>query len=161
MWKRLFALLAASSVLAFSGVAKAQNTNPFAGNWILDVSASTFESAPVPRTQTRAYQLRGGETFVFILDGMAADGSRQHFSATYMYDNQEYPMASLNQSQLLTIAYNKVDDRTVEYRIKADGQLAQSGTKELATNGRTMTITTRSVNQQGQTLTDTLVFRRP
>lgn len=147
-------------LLMLSFNSAAQNFNPFAGNWVLDVAASNFTSGPAPQRQTRAYQIRGGGTFIFILDGMAADGSRVHFSASYKYDNLEYPLAGLNQEQALTIAYTRVNDRSVEFNIRAQGQITQSATKVVSDNGRTMTITVQVNNPQGPHFTDILLFRK-
>ncbi len=151
-------LLSCLSMWSFNSVA--QYTNPFAGNWVLDLSASNYTSGPAPQRQTRAYQNRGGGTFVFILDGIAADGSRVHFSASYKYDNLEYPLAGLNQEQALTVAYNRVNNRSVEFNIRAQGQVTQSATKVVSVDGRTMTITANITGPQGQRFTDVLVFRK-
>lgn len=152
--------LLGACLLMWSYSSVAQNYNPFAGNWVLDLSASNYTSGPAPQQQTRAYQVRGGGTFVFILDGMAADGSRVHFSASYKYDNLEYPLAGLNQAQAQTIAYSRVNNRSVAYNIREQGRVTQTGTKVVSDNGRTMTITVQITNLKGQHFTDVLVFRK-
>ena len=160
MWYRLLQPVVLSCLLVFSFNSEAQNFNPFVGNWVLDITASNYTSGPAPQREIRTYQNRGGGTFVFILDGIAADGSQTHFSASYKYDNLESPLAGLNQEQALTISYNQITNRSVQFNVRSQGQITQSATKVVSDNGRVMTITANITNPQGQSFTDVLVFRK-
>ena len=134
--------------------------NPFIGIWELDLSKSDFGSTSAPQRMTRTYEDRGDGTFMYLIDSVSADGSSGDSSAVYKYDGLEYPLISLNQDSPVTISYRKINERTVEYTVRINGNITQIGAKSISSNGNILSIGVQSTDAQGDPLPQVLIFNK-
>jgi hypothetical protein len=157
--KFLTSLLGAS-VLVLSLNASAQSLNPFIGTWDLNAEESIFGSAPIPQNIVRTYEDRGGNTYFFIITSVNSDGGRARNSATYKYDELEYPLSGLNQESPATISYKRINDRTIEYTIRNSGTISQIGAKTISMDARRLTIAIQITDAEGELNNQVLVFNK-
>lgn len=146
----LFALL----LWALAASAIAQDDNPFIGTWDLDRTASDFGGAPVPENMSRTYAEVGAGTYIYLVANLTPEGELGGSSATYRYDGARYPIASLTTLDAAFISYRKLNEKTVEYTVTLNGEVAQIGAKTISNDGRVLTIVIQYPNsdQQNQIL---------
>ena len=115
--------------------------NPFIGTWDLDAERSDFGDAADPQNMSRTYADLGDAQYMYMVVQINADGSLGGTSATYRYDGVQYPIANLNpQAPNARISYRKLNERTVEYTVRVDGEVTQIGAKTISNDGRFLTI---------------------
>jgi hypothetical protein len=124
----------------FAMAAVGQDENPFIGTWDLDREASDFGGSVQPQNMSRTYADLGNGSFMYLVANLTPDGSLGGSSATYKYDGEQYPIASLTASDPAYISYRKINDKTVEYRVQVDGMVTQIGAKTISNDGRVLTI---------------------
>ncbi len=142
------------ALCAFTVAAFAQVENPFIGTWDLDREDSDFGNVPQPENMSRTYADLGGGSYMYLVANLTPDGSLGGSSATYKYDGDQYPIASLTALDPAYISYQKINERTVEYRVSVNGELSQIGAKTISNDGRVLTIVIQYPNssQENQIL---------
>lgn len=153
-------LIAAAGFMLLSFAATAQVVNPFIGTWDIDLASSRFGNAPIPKNMSRTYADVGNGSFMFLVVSIAEDGSIGGSSATYRFDMQENPLASLNQTNPTTISYTQINDKTVQYTVRVDGRTSQIGAKTISPDGRVLTIAVQTFNAQGDIDNQIMKFNR-
>ena len=144
--KKLF-LTACVCMLSFA--ASAQSGNPFIGTWDLNPAGSNFGSTEVPSSMIRTYQDQGDGGFMYLLVTINNDGSIGGSSASYKYDGRDNPIAILGVGGQTTISYRQVNEKTVEYTVRAGGLTSQIGAKSISNDGRVLTIVIQNISATG------------
>lgn len=129
------------SVWSRTGAAKGA-FDPFAGNWIRDVSKTRLRQAAPLR-----------------IDAVGADGVRftYDYSYTAHFDGKQY---DLHDSRNDTVQLTQVDAHIVDAIYRRDQQIAQKDRWVLASDGKSMTLTSTGALETGQKFTEKLVFNR-
>jgi hypothetical protein len=128
-----------------------------AGTWALSVSKSMMTPGPLPKSQTRTYQVTGKHV-KSVQKGIDAEGKPTLVQFSANYDGKDYPYTG---SPLWdTIALRWVDDYTVSFVQKKNGKVALTGKRVVSTNGKTMTISGKGRDADGKPSEIFLVFDR-
>ena len=140
MSKKLKLLLAAFAISTLSTGALAQVGNPFIGTWDLDFVQSDFGSATAPKNMSRTYADLGHGNYMYLVASINGDGSLGGTSASYTYSGEQYPIASLDELPAAYISYRKINEQTVEYIVRLDGEVNQIGAKFISPSYQQLTI---------------------
>ena len=141
---RLFIVLAMLVPLVVAGQLGRAATNQKAtadkkiGKWKLRIDP--------PAHGTREYEDRGGGVTVSIRQGVNARGQAYYSSYAAKVDGKEYPRLVKGSNTVNTIAFTRVDDDTVAYTLREDGNVTATGTTSVSKDGRVLTVITKSVN---------------
>ena len=151
-------LLIVVAVLAFFEVSVlGQGIHHSAGTWELNVSKSKMTPGPLPKSQTRIYQVTGQQE-KSVQKGIDADGKPTLVEFTVTYDGKEHPYTG---SPLWdTLALTRVDDYTASFIQKKNGKVALTGTRVVSKDGKTMTISGKGTDVKGQPTSLFLVLEK-
>jgi len=149
--------IAAAMAVAAAGTLHAQTTDPFLGTWKLNVAKSTFDPGPAPKTGTAVFTASGGNVKV-VSDGTAATGAPAHWEYTAGHDGKEYPMTGSPDAD--TVSLKRINPSTVESTYKKAGKVTLVNTRTVAADGKTMTVTVKGTNAQGQKVNNVLVYEK-
>jgi hypothetical protein len=133
----------------------AQASDPRMGTWKLNVAKSKYSPGPAPQSLTVKVEPSGqGEKVT--AEFVNADGTRTTTQYTANYDGKDYPLTG---SQIAdTISLKRIDARTTERTDKKGDKVAQTLRRVVAQDGKTMTVTTKGTNAQGQAVNNVGVF---
>jgi len=85
-----------------------------------------------------------------------ADGTRTTTLYTANFDGKDYPLTG---SQIAdAVSLKQVDARTTERTDKKGDKVAQTLRRVVSQDGKTMTVTTKGTNAQGQAVNNVIVF---
>lgn len=149
----LFAIAFAASTSSLI----AQVADPEAGTWELNVAKSKLTPGPLPRSQTRTYEVTG-QQLRSVQKGVDAEGKPTLVQFTANYDGKDYPYTG--SPDFDTLALTRVDKATVSFTQKRAGKVALTGTRVISKDGRTMTISGKGTNAKGQPMGFMFVFEK-
>src|SRR5262245_14043989 len=127
----------------------AQTTDPRVGTWKLNVAKSTYSPGPPPQSGTLKIEASGqGEKVT--ADGINAAGTPTMTRYTANFDGKDYPLAGVSNAD--TVSLKRIDARTSERTDKKDGKVVMTLSRVVSQDGKTMTVTSKGTNAQGQTV---------
>lgn len=147
------------------GIAHAQAPH-IDGSWALDAQASEYPGA-MPRSQVRTYYPADDGYVIGIAITVDADGNASFLQYAAKTDGRDYPeygVGSLAELQMSgrrtssTYAETQLDEYTVEWVDKNEGQPYLMGTKNVSEDGQTLTIEVREPDKPDSAFT--LVYTR-
>jgi hypothetical protein len=154
-----FGVVLALGVVLGAGVVSlsAQGNDPRNGTWKLNVVQSRYSPGPAPQSLTVIVEPSGqGEKVT--AEFVNADGTRTTNQYTAAFDGKDYPLTG---SQLAdTVSLQRTDSRTTERTDKKGGTVAQTLERVVSQDGKTMTITTKGKNAQGQAVNNVALFEK-
>ena len=135
----------------------AQASDPVIGTWDLDVAKSKFDPLPALKSETRTYALAGAD---IKATSKTVDGAGKTTTGawTVNYDGKDRPQTGNADAD--TLALTRVDALTTTFSQKKAGKVVITGTRVIAKDGKTMTITSKGTNAQGKPFTEVLVFTK-
>ena len=152
--------------LCFSATGQAPSSpdglDGLAGTWKLNLAKSTYEAGPPPykrstcRIEPWPDGLNGGLKVTYDMVGIR--GGITHIEWVGKLDGKDYPIEGVD--DVLTNAYTRIDERTYDVVVKADGAKAATARIVIAPDGKTLTSITSTRNAQGQILKTTAVYDR-
>src|SRR5262245_4820316 len=146
-------LIAALATLA------AGQTDPHVGTWDLDLAKSTFSPGPPPQRQTLWYKMEGRELTALLqgVDGAGRPISPDPGNLTIHFDRKDHPTPrpGYDTSNWQRISPNKY----VVHRKKA-GKIVLTSTNVVSNDGRTLTITTTGIDEDGRAVNDVRVYNK-
>jgi hypothetical protein len=151
-------LLAAAITAAYplaSSVAEARDA--LAGSWQLNLKKSTFDPGPGPKGQMRTYT-HVGEIEKLTARGVGADGKPTLVQYSARYDGKDYPITGSSGGDL--IALKRIDDFTTESTQKRGGKPVIVATRTVSQDGKTLTVLTKGIGPAGETLNHRMVFEK-
>jgi hypothetical protein len=154
-----FGVVVALGVVLGAGVVNlsAQTIDPRIGTWKLNVAKSQFSPGPPNQSLTVKVEASGqGEKVA--TEGVNADGTRTATQYTANFDGKDYPLTGSQVAD--TVSLKRVDARTTERTDKKGGAVAQTLRRVVSQDGKTMTVTVKGKNAQGQDVNSTLVFEK-
>lgn len=122
------------------------------GTWELNLAKSTFSPGPPPKKQTLTFRAAGPQ-WMALLQGIDASGKPINPDMNNLainFDGRDHPTANENYD---TTAWKHINKNTYEVIRKKAGKVVLTSTNILSKDGKTMTITTKGVNAEGNQLT--------
>jgi hypothetical protein len=148
--------LAGCVVVAFAAAVSAQSGVPN-GTWKLNVAKSKSSSALPFKSVTLTIHPVGVATMTMI-ESVGADGAKLNWSYTGPYDGKDVPITG--NPALDTAVRKSVNATTTETTYKKSGKVVAVNTNVLSPDGKTLTVTTKGVDEQGRPVNSVLVFER-
>jgi hypothetical protein len=135
----------------------AQASDPRIGTWKLNVAKSKYSPGPAPQSLTVNVEPSGqGEKVT--TEFVNADGTRTTTEYTAKFDGKDYPLTG---SQIAdTVSLKRSNARTTVRTDKKGGTVAQTLRRVVSKDGKTMTVTTKGTNAQGQAVNNVAVFEK-
>jgi hypothetical protein len=149
--------LAAAMAVASAGRLKAQAKDPFVGTWKLNVAQSKFDPGPAPKRGIAMFTTLGDRVKV-VSDSTTATGVLAHWEYIAAHDGKEYPMTGSPDAD--TVSLKRINPSTVESTYKKGGKVTLVNTRTVAADGKTMTVTVKGTNAQGQKVNNVLVYEK-
>jgi hypothetical protein len=135
----------------------AQASNPRIGTWKLNVEKSKYSPGPAPQSNTMKIEASGdGEKA--STEGVNAAGTATMTQYTAQYDGKDYPMTGSQNAD--AVALKRIDARTMERTDKKGEKVVATSTRVVSEDGKTMTVTTKGTNAQGQAVDNVTVWEK-
>lgn len=132
--------------------------DPFMGTWKLNHAKSKYNPGPPPKNQTYKFEPSGTNGVKFTAEGVAAGGNRIHREYTASYDGKDYPVTGNPDAD--SVSLKRVDAYTVEGTQKLNGKLVRTFRRAVSKDGKTLTVTEKGTNAQGQAYDNVVVYDR-
>jgi hypothetical protein len=144
-------------VAAAVAVVSAQGPNPRLGTWHLDVAKSKYSPGPAPKSQVLKIEASGeGEKVTSEL--VSATGAKTVTGYTANFDGKPYPITGSEVAD--TVSLKRIDANTSERSDSKNGKVVQTFTRVVSKDGKTMTVTVKGTNAQGQSFNNVVVFEK-
>jgi len=160
----------ALTLTALVAVEAAQTTDKsYFGTWKLNVAKSKFDPGPGPKEQIRIHEDAGNGAIKITTKGVGAQGNPTSTTYTYKLDGKDYPVTNTGAPPAgapapagpPTISFKAIDAFSVTFTQKSpDGKVVGTGSRTVSKDGKTMTITTKGTNQQGQPTSSSQVWEK-
>jgi len=135
----------------------AQGGDPRIGTWKLNVAKSKYSPGPPPQSQTLKIEPSGqGEKVTSEVAN--ADGTSTTTVYTANFDGKDYPLTGSPIADMVSL--KRIDARTTERTDKKGGTVAQTIRRVVSADGKTMNVTVKGKNAQGQAVTNVVVFEK-
>jgi hypothetical protein len=132
-------------------------TDPGLGTWKLNVAKSKFSPGPAPKALSVTFSA-AGQGVKAVIDGAGPDGSKVHWEYTANFDGKPYPVTG-NPDGDMVIA-KRINPNTVETAYTLKGKPTTTNTRVVSADGKTLTVTSKGTNAQGQTVNNLQVFEK-
>ena len=133
----------------------AQAGDPRMGTWKLNVAKSKYSPGPAPRSVTLKVEPSGqGEKVT--AEFVNADGTRTTSQYTANFDGKDRPLTGSAVAD--TVSLKRIDARTTDRTDKKGGKMVQTLKRVVSQDGKTMTVTVKGTNAQGQAVNNVVVF---
>lgn len=142
---------------AFAAGQQPASDNLELGTWKLNLTKSSFNPGPPPRSEIRSYEQTDGGV-KFTQRGVTADGRNTLVQFTARYDGKDYPLTG--SASVDSVALTLIDSFTAEAIEKKDGQKIFTIRRVISKEGKTMTVTSTGTTKQGRNIDNTMVFDR-
>jgi len=133
----------------------AQAGDPRIGTWKLNVEKSKFSPGPAPQSQTVKVEA-AGEGEKAITEGINAAGAATKTEYTAQYDGKNYPLTGSQNAD--TVSLKRIDARTTVRTDKKGENVVTTLTRVVSEDGKTMTVTVKGTNAQGQAVDTVAVY---
>jgi len=144
-------------LVAGIGILSAQTTNPRIGTWQLNVAKSKYSPGPAPKSQMLKIEA-SGEGEKVTSESISAAGAKTVTQYTANYDGKDYPLTGAETADMVSL--KRVDANTSERIDKKGGKVVQTFRRVVSMDGKTMTVTIKGTNAQGQTMNNVVVFEK-
>ena len=131
--------------------------DPFAGTWALNVAKSTFAPGPAPKSG-QAFIASSGDNVKLIHEGVTSTGAAARWEYLANHDGKEYPMTGSPDADVVIL--KRISGSSVESTYKKDGKVTLVNTRTVSADGKTMTVTVKGTNAQGQKVNNVLVYEK-
>jgi len=138
-------------------VVSAQGPNPRVGTWHLDVAKSKYSPGPAPKSQVLKIEASGeGENVTSEI--VSTTGAKTVTVYTANFDGKPYPITGSEIAD--TVSLKRIDANTSERTDSKNGKVVQTFTRVVSKDGKTMTVTIKGTNAQGQPVNNVVVFEK-
>ena len=135
----------------------AQASDARMGTWKLNVAKSKYSPGPAPQSVTMKVEASGqGEKST--TEGVNAAGAATKTEYTAHYDGKDYPMTGSQNAD--TVSLKRIDARTMERTDKKGDKVVLTSTRVVSEDGKTMTVTTKGTNAQGQAVDNVTIWEK-
>jgi hypothetical protein len=141
---------------AFPQVSYAQ-TDPLIGTWKLNLAKSTYSPGPAPRSGTLTVEAAGqGRTYTFDAINLAGMPVKAVFIA--IDDGQPHPATGSPVADAASI--RQINPYLRNYSLMKAGKEVQTGALVVSTDGKTATFFNTGVNENGQPISNVVVYEK-
>ena len=144
-------------LVAAIGVVSAQSANSRIGTWHLNVTKSKYSPGPAPKSQVLTIEAAGAGEKV-TSEMVSATGAKTVSVYTANYDGKPYPITGSETADMVTL--KRVDANTSERTDSKAGKTVQTFVRVVSKDGKTMTVTIKGTNAQGQAVNNVVVFEK-
>ena len=156
-WKTARAVAVVGVLTAALGSAGvAQTPNPGLGTWKLNVAKSNYSPGPAPKSATVTFSA-AGQGVKGVIDGVGPDGSKVHWEYTANFDGKPYPVTGNGDGDMVVA---KRVNASIETSYTLKGKPTTVNTRVVSADGKTLTVTSKGTNGQGQTVNYVQVFEK-
>ena len=135
----------------------AQTSDARVGTWKLNGAKSQYSPGPAPQSLTVKVESAGqGETVT--TDLVNADGTRTTTQYTANFDGKDYPLTGSQNADKVSL--KRIDARTTERTDKKGDTVVLTFTRVVSQDGKTMTVTVKGTNAQGQAVDNVAVWEK-
>jgi hypothetical protein len=135
----------------------AQADNARIGTWKVNVEKSKYNPGPAPQSVMRKIEASGqGEKA--ITESVNAAGTATKTEYTAQYDGKDYPITG--SQNIDTVSLKRIDAGTIERTDKKGDKVVTTGTQVISPDGKTMTVTAKGTNAQGQPVENVIVWEK-
>jgi len=128
--------------------------DPFSGAWRLNLSKSELPP-PIPRSQT--VRIKASSRSIRIREEIVdAAGKRMTITVNARFDGKDYPVKGSPFAD--TVAYQRVDSRTVKGTVKKAGKVVTTETATVSADGKTLTGSYSGTDATGKQATGSAVL---
>lgn len=149
-------LIVALAVVIAAPMLAAQ-ADPFAGTWTLNVAKSKYDPGPAPKSGTVTFTSTG-KTVKGVIDGVAGTGEKMHWEYSAALDGKDHPMTGSPDGD--TISLKALGANSIETTYKLKGKVTVVNVRTVSADGKTLTVTTKGTNAQGQKVNNLQVFEK-
>lgn len=142
-------------MLSVSGGLRAAD-DPFVGTWKLNHAKSKYSPGPPPKSQTYKYESSGANGVKFTAEGVDARGNPIHIEYTANFDGKDYPVIGNPNSDALFL--KRMDAYTVEGANKKAGKVIRTFRRAVSKDGKTLTVTEKGTDVNGQVSNNVVVY---
>jgi hypothetical protein len=136
----VFACLVALVCVLPAGVLAQTKPNPRIGTWTLNVATSTYQQGKAPASETRTYLATDDGGIQLTANAVLPSGTKQPTGYRAKYDGKDYPYSGAAGDSIAMTGDGWASDST----IKMGGKVTQTTRNVLSTDGKTMTLTTKT-----------------
>jgi len=160
-YARTLGVVVAIGVVLGIGVVdlSAQMNDPRIGTWKLNVAQSKYSPGPAPQSLMLKVEAAAGQGEKTTSDFVNADGTRTTTQYTANFDGKASPLTG-SQFGADMVSLKRIDVRTTERTDKKGDKVVQVLTRVVSQDGKTMTVTTKGTNAQGQAMNNVGVFEK-
>ena len=130
---------------------------PAAGMWMLNVAKSKYSPGPAPKSQMLTIAVAGQGVHI-TTESVGADGTKATTDYTANFDGKEVPIKGAANTD--TVSLKRVNANTVERTDRKCGKVTVTITRVLSADGKTLTVTTKGMNEKGQTVNNVAVYEK-
>jgi hypothetical protein len=139
------------------GAQSKPDTQRLWGTWKVNVSKSKFNPGPGPKSQTLTWKSTA-TGFDFTVDTVNAQGQTTQSHANGAYDGRPYAFKTATTQGMRTGRW--IDADTFEETDTVDGKVRTTRRVVISNDGKTLTITSKGTNAQGQPTNNVTVYEK-
>jgi hypothetical protein len=142
--------------LAFCSLAGAAcfAADPHMGTWKLNEAKSNVTPGTLKYNSVTVENMFG--KVKVTADGLDGDGKPVHSEWTGNFDGKDYSVTGDPVAD--TRSYTKVDDRTLNFTVKKDGKIVDTGRLVVSTDGKSRTVTVGGTTPKGKKFRNIVVY---
>jgi hypothetical protein len=140
----------AALVVSFGSPLSAQSNM---GTWTANVAKSTYSPDPAPKSSTLTIAATG-----VTVDVVPATGPAQRWVYGGAYDGKPVPVTGNPNADMA--ARKRLSPTTTETTFTKGGKVTSVNTSVVAADGKTMTITAKGTNAQGQPMLNVQLYEK-
>jgi hypothetical protein len=128
------------------------------GTWKQVLSKSKYQPGPAPTISStvRIEAVEGGEKL--SVEGIGADGQPASWSYTATYDGKPASVTGSPYGDTLTL--KQIDAHKSMITYTRNGKVSRTSTRTMSQDGKTLTITAKGTNASGQAYNNVTVFEK-
>ena len=149
-----FAVLVLALLAVSAGLAAADD--PLVGNWKLNPAKSKFSPLPAPQDITIKYEPVGADGIKVTAEITDAKGKKTVTAYSGSFDGKDVPVTGSGDAD--TCSMRRIDANTTEVANKKAGKATTALKRAVSKDGKTLTITAKGTDGQGQPVNSVEVF---
>ena len=150
-----FVAIALLAIFGFSTL-RAQS-NPLVGTWKLNVTKSTFDPGPAPKSLTRTVEAQG-DGVKYSFEGVAADEKPIVYGFSVQFDGKDNPISGSIPSGADTIAAKRTDSNHFVATLKKGDKVIGTSKVTVSKDGKVTTVEATGTSAAGVKTHDVQVF---
>ena len=147
----------AGCIIAAALLGAAAQTDPMIGDWKLNLAKSRYNPGPPPRSSGLNVH-QAGEGLMAMFDNVNAKGKSVQPMFTVLCNGQPQPVTG--NGQVDSMSCRRANPNLQEFTNMKGGKVTTTGTIVISPDGRTMTISNKGTNVDGEAVDNVAVYER-